>query len=103
MLNAPHRNYRLEAFLCKRECVGEKAWGARLKQKTGVKSENKKFKQVGLQWKPSRRRKNQYSMPSNANLLASRFEFQCGREFELLLLFLCNFFVSGVLSSSYEM
>lgn len=38
-------------------------------------------------------------MPSDANLLASRFEFQCGREFELLLLFLCNFFVSGVLSS----
>lgn len=38
-------------------------------------------------------------MPSDANLLAFRFEFQCGREFELLLLFLCNFFVSGVLSS----
>ena len=38
-------------------------------------------------------------MPADANLLASRFEFQCGREFELLLLFLCNFSVSGVLSS----
>lgn len=52
MLNAPHRNYRLEAFLCKRDCVGEKAWGEWLKQKTRVKSENKKFKQVGLQWWP---------------------------------------------------
>ena len=29
---------------------GRKPWGEWLKQKTRVKSENKKFKQVGLQW-----------------------------------------------------